>query len=102
MTLSTMDIPCSPDMGGKEALSALGWSRASRGEFCEHWEFDFTDKDGLEATAALFFSFKPFNGPWRVRSTVCNRREQKARFLTADEMRACIRRIEELEAGDAE
>lgn len=102
MTLSTMDIPYSPDMGGKEALSALGWSRANKGEFCEQWKFDFTDKDGLKSIAVLFFSFKPFKGPWLVRSTVCNRREQKARFLTSDEMRACIKRIEELEAGDAE
>ena len=98
MTLSTMDIPFSPEMGGKEGLSALGWSRVRRMG---------TPLGSPDYPPELWAKSK-FEGPRVAISTngACffDQRtiDEDAQWASADEMRAVLKRIEELKAGDTE
>ena len=95
MTLSTMDIPFSPEMGGKECLSALGCSRTHRHEAFERWQHE----DGESVIV-----FTP-DGLTSSRWLACahyNDGVEHPLPLTKAELAACILRIKELEAGDAE
>ena len=92
--LSTMDVGWSEDMGGKEGLSALGWSRNRiKGEYGyqpELWVNDENDMlwvspDGAKMTHRL----KNAGYDIALEIGVC-------------EMKSCIKRCEELRAGDCE
>ena len=94
MTLSTMDIPYSPDMGGKEALSALGWSRTLKRDHYEQWKKDD------DPTCMIAITVTGGNGYADGRYS--DDEDTYGLPLAHDELLACARRIEELRAGDAE
>ena len=81
-------------MGGKEGLSALGWSRVRLmdpdGYPPELWGNCIGDS--LLVSAAGARKCHKLNGGGCSSVPI---------DMTADELRACMRRIEELEAGDA-
>ena len=93
MELSTMDIAFSPDMGGKEGLSALGYSRVhpmgSDGYPRELWQKSSTAswevvKLAIGKTSVCKFCYDTDDGM------------ENPTYMTVPEMKACIRRCEEL------
>lgn len=94
MTISTMDTPFSPDMGGKEGLSALGWSRVrlmgDDGYPPELWGNDIGDAMWVDTTGVKVTHRLKYAG------------HDMAQPIKRDELIAAAKRIEELKAGDAE
>ncbi len=94
MIMSTMDIEYSPDMGGKEALSALGYSRVYKSEDTEFWAID-------TKSHRRQISFNRFGRAYLCEATYVVRDDggwATAMQLSACEMEACARRMRELEA----
>lgn len=92
--LSTMDIEWSPDMGGKEGLSALGYSRirpmAKGGYPRECWQKDSTASwevvcIAIDSENACKFTVDRDND-WESPS-----------YMSVQEMASCIKRCGELE-----
>ena len=91
MTLSTMDIPFSPEMGGKEGLSALGYSRTKKTACYELWQSSiYIAEISLKRQCGTEWMAK-------FKSALGN-----AVAADAKQLIAAARRIEELEAGDTE
>lgn len=94
--LSTMDMPFSPDMGGKEALSALGYSRVKAGEQeTERWEQSSTTKWPIEN---VYIVFSESYGACRLAIDTDDNTESPC-YMSMQEMQACIKRINELVGG---
>lgn len=89
MTLSTMDIPFSPDMGGREGLSAMGYSRTKKTACYELWQ-------SSSYTAEISLS-RHGGEHWQAKFKSALGYSIGA---NADQLRAALKRIEELEGGD--
>ncbi len=100
MSISTMDIEYSPDMGGKEGLSALGYSRVYKSEDTEFWAMD-TKSHRYQISFNRFVSLNRLDSAYLCKATCVVRDDggwATAMQLSACEMEACARRMRELEA----